>query len=136
MNHKIARIVFALIVGLGVATYAYQRVSDPQPRLQRQQEERIVLLARAAVRETIAANVDLEIVDPLATNRVAGKVYIYPAAGGWDVSGHYRRTGEEIWHPWLMRLDEDGVMQRLSVRDSDPELLRRAASVEELSVDP
>lgn len=136
MNHKIARIVFALIIGLGLATYAYQRVSDPVPRLQRQEEERIVLLARAAVRETIAGNGELQIVDPLATNRVAGKVYVYPAAGGWDVSGHYRRDKDDVWHPWLMRLDENGVMQRLSVRDSDPDLRRRAASVAELSVEP
>lgn len=140
MNHKIFSMLFALAMGLGVAIYAYQRVSDPLPGIQRQQEERIVMLARDAVRMTIlgdsATEDDLLVVDPLAPNRVAGKVYVYPTSAGWEVSGYYRRDPDDGWHPWLMRLDENGRMLKLSVRDSDPRLARRAATIGELSVEP
>ena len=140
MNHKIASLVFALAVGVGVALFAYQRVSDPLPGLQREEEERIVLLARAALREVIASvdtpAAELIVVDPLAPNRVAGKVYVYPTDEGWSVSGHYRRGLEDTWHPWLMQLDRDGALQNLAVRDSDPDLMRRAANSMELSVEP
>lgn len=136
MNHKLGRFLFASLVGLGVAVYAYQWVTDPAPRMQRAEEERIVLAARAAVKALIAPDGDLDIVDALQTNRVAGKVYIYPAAGGWQVSGYYRRGEDDSWHPWLMQISSEGVMQRLAVRDTEPELVRRAAADTRLSVDP
>ena len=114
MNHRVLSLVFALAVGIAVAVYAYQRVSDPLPGLQRQEEERIVLLARAHVQDLIAAGAasadELIVVDPLAPNRVAGKVYVYPTDSGWSVSGHYRRGLEDSWHPWLMQLDADGAL--------------------------
>ena len=132
--------LFALAIGFGVAIYAYQRVSDPLPGLQRQEEERIVMLARDAVRNTIvgdgAGSGELLVVDPLAPNRVAGKTYVYPTNPGWEVSGYYRRNLDDVWHPWLMRLDENGGMLSLSVRDSDPGLARQAAASETLSIDP
>ena len=136
MNHSIGRYVFALAVGLSLALYVYQRASDPQPRLDRQEEERIVLLARAAILDTLPVDGPVDIVDPLAPNRVAGKVYVYPASEGWEVSGHYRRQDEAEWHPWLMRLDAEGVMQSLAVRDADPEFLRLAETLPGFSVTP
>ena len=136
MNHKLGSFLFALLVGLGLAVYAYQRATDPLPRMQRAEEERIVLAARAEVKAAISPDADLEIVDALQTNRIAGKVYVYPTGNGWEVSGHYRRGDDDVWHPWLMRLDTDGVMQSLAVRDTDPGLLRRAAADSRFSVDP
>lgn len=138
VNHKVLSMLFALAIGFGVAIFAYQRVSDPLPGLQRQEEERIVMLARDAVRKTIVgdAGTDLLMVDPLLPNRVAGKTYVYPTNDGWEVSGYYRRNLDDAWHPWLMRLDEDGGMVNLSVRDSNPDLARKAAASETLSIDP
>jgi hypothetical protein len=87
MNHRVGQSVFALVVGLAVATIAYQWITNPAPRQQRQSEE----LAVQASRELLAAAVgvgSLEIVDPLAPNRKVGKVYIYAEEPGWAVSGY------------------------------------------------
>ena len=139
MNHRIGGIVFALAVGLAASWYAYRWITDPQPGMQRQREEAIVLSARAALREALREGiepaVELEIVDPLQPNRVAGRVYIYPSADGWDVSGHYRRGSAGVWRPWLMRLDPGGAMLSLAVRDPDPALRARAEDDPRLSVD-
>lgn len=136
MNQKLGGILFALAIGLGVAIYAYQRVTDPLPGIQRQQEERIVLLARDILRQEIAPDSELTVVDPLAPNRIAGKVYIYPVTDGWQVSGYYRRGDAKFWHPWLMTLDENGGLLALSVRDAEPSLLQRSATSTTLTVDP
>ncbi len=109
--------VIALAIGLSVAWYAYQRVSDPVPRQQRLQEEEIVMRARTLLAELVADDGNLEIADPLQKNRVAGKVYIYPFESGWQVSGHYRRQQEVLWQPWLMTLDGNGVLVDLSIQD-------------------
>lgn len=122
--HRIARPVLALAVGIAVALYAYQRVSDPLPREQRRQEETVVLEARRILANYAALDRDLEIADPLNRNRAAGKVYIYPVDDGWQVSGHYRRAGETRWRPWLMTLDGDRALVRLRVEDAA--LSRRA----------
>lgn len=74
--------------------------------------------------------------DPLAPDRKVGKVYVYPTADGWQVSGHYRRVGEERWHPWLMSLDGNGGLRSLALRDDDPGLTARAATDPKLSVKP
>ena len=119
MNHRIFSVVFALAVGLGLAWYAYDRATDPLPRQQRAVEERVVLDARSLLKRLVAPATELEIVDPLAPNRVAGKVYVYPAGDGWDISGHYRRGAEDRWHPWLMRLDAKGTMVSLKLSEAD-----------------
>ena len=136
MQQKIGGLVFAVAVGLAVAWYAYQRVTDPAPGLERQREEAIVLRAREIVRREIAPGTQLEIVDPLAPNRVAGKVYVYPADGGWEISGYYRRGETDGFHPWLMRLDSDGTLATLAVKDDDAALRERAAADPRLSVEP
>lgn len=135
MQQKIG-LVFAFAVGLVVAWYAYQRATDPAPGIERARQERIVLIARELVRRYVAPGSELEIVDPLAPNRVAGKSYIYPTAGGWEVSGHYRRNAADTYHPWLMHVDGDGALRSLAIRDDDPALLERASTDARLSVLP
>lgn len=136
INHRILRLVIAFAAGLAVSFYAYQRVTDPEPRRQRLQEESVVFEARARLRELVAPGGQLEIVDPVATDRDVGKVYIYPTEWGWQVSGHYRRPGETDWHPWLMSLGMDRSLRSLAVQDSDPALIERARGEDRLTVKP
>lgn len=137
VNHRILRVVVALGVGLAVAIYAYQRVTDPRPAMQRAREEAVVLASRDVLRGYIDSSAGLQIVDPLAPDRKVGKVYIYPAEeGGWEVSGHYKRGESDRWHPYLMRLDGASTLIELSVRDADTRLRRRAAADPKLSMEP
>ena len=136
MIHRIGSLIFALAVGLAVAWFAYDWVTDPLPRAERAREEAVVLAARDQLKTILDAGPALEIVDPLAPNRVAGKVYVYPVDTGWQVSGHYRRGEGLEWHPWLMSLDPEYAMISLAVRDEEPGLLRRAAEDPRLSVTP
>ena len=128
MNHRIVRWVVALMFGIVLSLYVFERISDPEPRLQRAREEAMVLAAREMLREYISAQQALEIVDPLSPNRKVGKVYIYPSEYGWEVSGHYRRGRDDRWHPFLMALDDAGGLATLSVSDADPQLARKAAA--------
>lgn len=116
MNHRIGRLVFAFGVGLLVAFLSYKWITNPEPRLERQQQEAVVLQARESLAVTtgIAAP---EIVDPLATDRKVGKVYVYRAGDGWEVSGYYRRDEDDEWHPFLMSLDATPAMTHLKVQD-------------------
>jgi hypothetical protein len=116
MNHRIARLVFAFGVGLLVAFLSYKWITNPAPRLERQQQEAVVLLARSSLADAtgIAA---LEIVDPLAPDRKVGKVYVYRAGDGWEVSGYYRRDEDDQWHAFLMSLDGTPAMTHLKVQD-------------------
>lgn len=116
---KIIGPVFALIVGLALAWTVYDWATDPQRGLQRQEEEQMVLAARYRLIQTLALSSAAEVVDPLAPNRVAGKVYIYPSDGMWEVSGYYRRNDQANWLPWLMRVDADR-MHVLRLSSDDP----------------
>lgn len=136
INHRIMRWVVAFGFGLIVSLYAFQRISDPGPGMQRAREEAIVRTARDILGETIAPGAALEIVDPLSPDRKVGKVYVYPTDSGWEVSGHYRRGSPDSWHPFLMQLDAGSTLVRLSVRDRDTRLLRRAAEDPRLIVTP
>jgi len=118
MTHRIAGFTIALGVGLVLALYAYQRVTDPEPAMQRAKEEAVVLAARDILRQYIRPAPELRIVDPVSPNRRIGKSYIYPTDSGWEVSGHYRRNDADHWHPFLMALNPDAGLAKLSVRDS------------------
>ncbi|HEX2139815.1 MAG TPA: hypothetical protein VHG33_08900 [Woeseiaceae bacterium] len=136
VNHRILRVLVAVAFGLAVAFYAYQRVTDPRPAMQRAREEAVVRASRDILRAYIEPASDLRIVDPLAPDRTVGKVYIYPAEeGGWEVSGHYRRDATDGWHPYLMRLDDASTLIKLSVRDADTRLRRKAAADPKLSIE-
>ncbi len=133
MNHRVGRIVFALVVGLVVFFASYRWVTDPGLRVERAAQEEAVRSARAALVEMIGDD-ELQIVDPLAPNRKAGKVYVYDEAPGWAVSGYYRRGEQDRWHPFLVTLDEALSLTRLKVQD--PILLERAAVDPRLEVSP
>ena len=106
MSHRIGRILFAMVVGLAVVTFAYRWISDPVPRAQREAEVRAVEASRVLVVAEVGAG-PLEIVDPLSPDRKVGKVYIYPEDPGWAISGYYRRGEGDRWHPYLVRLTRD-----------------------------
>jgi hypothetical protein len=120
--HRIIRPVVAFSVGIVLALYAFERISDPEPARQRAREEAVVISAREILKSYIPADGEIEIADPLAPNRVAGKVYIYPTDNGWEVSGYYRRNESDWWHPFLMSLNANIDLVSLSVRDADEKL--------------
>ncbi len=136
ISHRILRPVVAVAVGFAVAFYAYDRVTDPRPRQERAREEAVVQASRAILRAYVDNSAGLRIVDPLAPDRRVGKVYIYPADGGWEVSGHYKRGEQDRWHPYLMRLDGGLVLVKLSLRDDDPGLRQKAGSDPRLITEP
>ena len=117
--HRIIRPVVAFAVGIVLALYAFERISDPEPARQRAREEAVVILAREILKSYVPAEGEIEIADALAPNRVAGKVYIYPTDDGWEVSGYYRRNESDRWHPFLMSLNASIDLVSLSVRDAD-----------------
>ena len=118
MNHRVTRLIFGFGVGFLIAFAAFKWISDPAPRAERQLEESVVIAARHHLKNTLSIG-ELEVVDPLATNREAGKSYVYQANDGWEVSGHYRRGEGDRWHPFLMMLDNSLMIASLKVRDKD-----------------
>ena len=121
MNHRVGRFLFGRVVSVSVAFLSYQWIIDPEPRAERTLQGSVIVVAREALKSVIEADT-IEIVDPLATNRRVGKAYIYPNGdkgdnGGWVVSGFYRRDESDRWHPFLMTLNDDLLVEHLKVRD-------------------
>ena len=133
-RHRIIRLVLAFTIGIFLALYSFERISDPEPKLQRDREESVVMSARELLKSYVAGEMQIEIVDPLATDRSVGKSYIYPADNGWEVSGHYRRYASDRWHPFLMSLDANVELISLSVRDDDEEIAATAEDDPKFSV--
>jgi hypothetical protein len=139
VNHKVIRMIFALAIGVFLALFSYQRFTEQEPGLERSLEEAAVLAGREILREFVAFEDEIEIIDPLAPSRVIGKVYIYPADSGWELSGFYRRNRgdqNDRWHPYLMSLDAGLMLITLSVKDTDSRLIATATSDPRFSVDP
>ncbi len=136
VNHKVIRLVVAFAVGIFLSFYSYQMITDPEPALERAREEAAVYAAREIVRSYIPADDEAEIVDPLAPDRVVGKTYVYPAEGGWQISGYYRRGSADRWHPFLMAIDNDLQLESLSVKDTDSALAELAGSDPHFEVVP
>jgi hypothetical protein len=139
VNHKVIRMIFALAIGLFLALFSYQRFTEQEPGLERSMEEAAVMAGREILRDFVAVEDEIEIIDPLAPSRVIGKVYIYPADSGWELSGFYRRNRDDRndrWHPYLMSLDTGLMLITLSVKDTDSQLISTAASDPRFSVDP
>jgi len=135
MKQRIASIVFGIAVGLIVATLSFLWIMDPGGREQRAEEEMVVEVSRTVLIGKLAIG-DIELVDPLAPQRKVGKVYIYPLANGWEVSGYYRRNDDDRWHPYLMALSPELSLESLKVRDSDSGLAQMAAMDPTLEVLP
>ena len=143
VNHKVIRMIVALAIGVFLALFSYQRITDQEPGQERALEEAAVLAGREILQSFVAAGEEIEIVDPLAPSRVIGKVYVYPAAGGWELSGYYRRSAGrsaggrgDRWHPYLMSLDGGLKLLKLAVKDTDEQLKASAADDPRLSVEP
>jgi hypothetical protein len=135
-KHRVLRWVLAFTAGVILALYSFERITDPEPRLQRAREEAAVLKAREILQGFVSGGDVIELVDPLQTNRKVGKVYIYPAESGWEVSGHYRRNAGDAWHPYLMRLDPQLQLVSLAVRDGDTRLIGLSAEDSRFSAVP
>ena len=116
MNHRIGRNLFALGVSLAVAVIAFQWITDPEPRERRQAEENAVQVSRELLRDAVGER-DIEIVDPLAPNRKVGKVYVFAESPGWAISGHYRRSENDRWHAYLMRLNNNLELHAFKAQD-------------------
>lgn len=117
MNHRIGRLVFGFAIGLIAAWLAYRSVIDADTRAERAMQEQAVTASRAGLEETLRLG-KLEIVDPLAPDRVVGKAYVFPADDGWQVSGFYRRDSQDLWHPYLVTLDSSMTLLKIKVSDS------------------
>jgi hypothetical protein len=133
-HHRIIRLVVAFAIGIFLALYSFERISDPEPARQRAREESVVLAAREILTSYVAGGGQIEIVDALATDRSVGKSYIYPADNGWEVSGHYRRYATDRWHPFLMSLNTRVELMSLSVRDDDQQIVAIARDDPKFSV--
>ncbi len=120
---------------MAVALLSYRWITDPTPRMERERQEQVVIESRRLLADVLAIK-DLELVDPLTPNRNVGKVYIYPLATGWEVSGYYRRSEDDRWHPFLMSLSQSLTLQTIKVRDSDAAVVERAEDNPKLAVTP
>ena len=134
VSHRGTRLVVAFGIGIALALYAFRFATDPRTAEQRAEEEAAVRAARAILQSYVSGGGPLEVVDPLAPKRALGKSFVYPAADGFEISGYYRRGEGDTWHPFLMRLDGASALVELSLRDSDPDLRRRAARDPKLEV--
>jgi len=135
-SHRVLRWVLAFAAGVILALYSFERITDLEPRIQRAREEAAVLEARVILQGFVSGGNEVELVDPLQTNRKVGKVYIYPSESGWEVSGHYRRDAGDAWHPYLMRLDPQLQLVSLAVRDGDARLISLSAADSRFSAVP
>ncbi len=126
MNQRAGSIIFGIAVGLIVAALSYQWIMNPDRREQRAEEERVVAVSRTLLIEKLAMG-DIELVDALAPQRKVGKVYIYPLANGWEISGYYRRNDDDRWHPYLLTLSTSLSLSSLKIKDSDAGLAQLAA---------
>ena len=125
-RHRVGSVVFGIVVGLAVATWSYFWLIDPDKRAERETQEAVVTASRAHLASMLALEAP-EFVDPLSPQRRVGKVYIYPTASGWEVSGYYRRDDNDKWHAYLMTLDNSAVVASLRVSDAAPAVQERAA---------
>ena len=127
MNHRMGSVVFGLGVGVMVAVLAYQWITAPDKGAQRAEEERVVVVSRSVLGEKLGIG-ELEFVDPVAPERKVGKVYIYPLAGGWEVSGFYRRGHADRWHAYLLTLSADLELTSMKVTHAHSRLAEIAES--------
>jgi len=133
MNHRTGRVVFSLGIGLVVAIFAYRWIMNPAPRVERALQESVVVTSRDLLEETLAIG-RLEIVDAIAADRKIGKTYVYRVDDGWQLSGYYRRNENDLWHPFIMTLDNSMALIHLKI--SDVELMDRGADEDFLEVLP
>ncbi len=136
ISHKVVRPLVAVTVGLVLALYSYQRITDPEPGLQRTIEEAIVMVARDILQSYVSPGNLIEIVDAVSPASKVGKSYVYPTDDGWELSGHYRRDENDRWHPYLMLLNGDAGLKSLAVQDGNDRLIGMSAQDPKFSAVP
>ena len=136
ISHKVVRPLVAVTVGLVLALYSYQRITDPEPGLQRATEEAIVMVARDILQSYVSPGNLIEIVDAVSPASKVGKSYVYPTDDGWELSGHYRRDENDRWHPYLMVLNGDAGLKSLAVQDGNDRLIGMSAQDPKFSAVP
>lgn len=136
ISHKVVRPLVAVTVGLVLALYSYQRITDPEPGLQRTIEEAIVMVARDILQSYVSPGNLIEIVDAVSPASKVGKSYVYPTDDGWELSGHYRRDENDRWHPYLMVLNGDAGLKSLAVQDGNDRLIGMSAQDPKFSALP
>jgi len=117
LNHQVGKWVFGVSVGLLAAYYAYQWAADAGPDIQRQQEEKAVIESRLQLKTLLDIGT-LTIVDPLLPDRKVGKAYVFTVGNGWEVSGFYRRSEQDLWHPYLATVNRNFRITHLKISDS------------------
>ena len=125
MERRPGSLVFGLATGLLIAIISYRWMTVPDLSSGRLLEESVVADSRRVLALRLRLDAP-EIVDPLAPRRSVGKAYVYPAAGGWEISGYYRRNATDEWHAYLLRLDAGRRLLGLRVRDGDPQVAELA----------
>lgn len=134
INHRVTSLIFAFAIGVLMSFCSYQWITNPDRGAQRAVEVAVVRESRLILDSYVGRSGEIEISDPLNRVREAGKVYIYPARDGWEISGQYRRVGERRWHAYLMSLDSESGLVSLSVDDPAPELADISASDPKFSI--
>ena len=116
-EYTVKQVIFALITGFGLSWLVYQSSVQPPYETQRQTEEVIINKANVLLIKSLNLPLGLEVIDPIKPDKDVGKTYISPNGREWQVSGYYRRNELDEWHPWLINLDENHKLIRLSVQD-------------------
>lgn len=135
-SNRYMRWFVAIGVGVVLSLYAYRIATDPEPERRRVIEEAVVLEVRELLGSYVLPGGELQLVDPLSPDRKIGKVYVWPNADGWEVSGFYRRGKNDRWHPYLMNLDSSWRLKSLAVRDGNERLLGMSAQDARFSAVP
>ena len=119
MKHKFLKIIIFLILFIAALTYTYRNVYEPISVNQRGDEIQIIHITRSIIKSYIDISPDIEIIDPLNPNRKIGKSYIFPSDNGWEISGYYKKTDYDNWHPWLISLNSVNELVSITVKDDN-----------------
>jgi hypothetical protein len=133
VNHRAGQWLFAAGVGLLVAFGAYRWASDSGRQAERELQIRAVEMARIHLAKALSP-AELELVDPVSPDRKVGKTYVYRDGSGWQVSGFYRRDQRDLWHPFLLTMDQDLALSHLKI--SDAAMLGRFSASDRVEVLP
>jgi len=117
-KYTIKQIIFALTTGFVLSWFVYQSTIKTPYQAQRKLEEQIVTKANVLLIEQLGFPTDIEVIDPVNADKDVGKTYISPENKKWQVSGYYRRSEFDDWHPWLMDLSQDLRIVGLSIQDN------------------
>tara|TARA_B100001105_G_scaffold50458_1_gene38034 strand:+ start:208 stop:618 length:411 start_codon:yes stop_codon:yes gene_type:complete len=134
MKHKFLKIIIFLILFIAALTYTYRNVYEPISVNQRGGEIQIIHITRSIIKSYIDISSDIKIIDPLNPNRKIGKSYIFPSDNGWEISGYYKKTDRDNWHPWLISLNSTNELVSIAVKDDSPRIKKKSIEDPFLSI--